>query len=139
MRQSLVMQPLLRVLWRQLRHRGLFTDDVLQFRDEINNEPTVRFERLEQRLPPLPQIRFGVAQKRAMTPKLDASAVQAQIERIRTALGRIKTINTKASVVRSGADDIQQEAEALRDDVKDALSDLEECLGLKPSQMTSAA
>lgn len=84
-------------------------------------------------------VQWGATQKRATTPKLDASAVQAQLERVRTALGRIKTINTKASVVRSGADDIQEEAEALRDDVKGALSDLEDSLGLKPSQMTSAA
>ncbi|MGY3470974.1 hypothetical protein ACVW0I_007845 [Bradyrhizobium sp. LM6.11] len=54
----------LRILWRQLGDRWLFADDVLQFRDEINNEPTVRFERLEQRLSPLPQLRFGLAQKR---------------------------------------------------------------------------
>src|ERR1700744_4678250 len=55
----------LRILWRQLGDRWLFADDVLQFRDEINNEPTVRFERFEQRLPPWPQFRFGLAQKRA--------------------------------------------------------------------------
>jgi hypothetical protein len=53
----------LRILWRQLGNRRLFADDVLQFRDEINNELTVRFERLEERLPPLPQLRFRLAQK----------------------------------------------------------------------------
>src|SRR3954470_23787657 len=55
----------LRILWRQFGDRWLFADDVLQFRDEINDEPTVRFERLEQCLPPLPQLSFGLAQKRA--------------------------------------------------------------------------
>src|SRR5262249_10877182 len=55
----------LRILWRQLGDRWLFADDVRQFRDEINNELAVRFERLKQRLPPLPQLRFGLAQKRA--------------------------------------------------------------------------
>ena len=79
-------------------------------------------------------VQWGIARKRAVAPTVDASAAQAQIERIRTALGRVKTINTKATAVRSGADEIQREAEALRDDVKGALSDLEESLCLKPSQ-----
>ena len=32
----------LRILWRKLGDRWLFADDVLQFRDEIHNEPSVR-------------------------------------------------------------------------------------------------
>ena len=79
-------------------------------------------------------VRWGVARKRTMAPTVDASAALAQIERIRTALGRVKTINRKATEVRAGADDIQREAEALRDDVRGALSDLEESLRLRPSQ-----
>ena len=79
-------------------------------------------------------VQWGIARKRTMAPTVDASAAQAQIERIRTALVRVKTINTKATAVRGGADDIQREADALRDDVKGALSDLEESLCLKPSQ-----
>ncbi len=55
------------------------------------------------------------------------------MERIRTALGRVKTINTKATAVRTGADEIQREAELLRDDVRGALSDLEESLRLRAS------
>lgn len=84
-------------------------------------------------------VQWAMARKRAVTPTVDASAVQAQIERIRTALGRIKTINTKATAVRSGADEIQREAEALRDDVKGALSDVEDSLRLKPSHESTLA
>jgi len=79
-------------------------------------------------------VQWAIALKRAVSPTLDATAAQAQIQRIRTALGRVKTINTKATAVRTGADEIQREAQALRDDVKDALSDLEESLRLKPDQ-----
>jgi hypothetical protein len=79
-------------------------------------------------------VQWGIARRRTPTPTVDASAAQAQIERIRTALGRVKAINTKVTLVRGGADDIQQEAEALRDDVKGALSDLEAALYLNPGQ-----
>jgi hypothetical protein len=75
-------------------------------------------------------VQWGFARRRTTTPTVDASAAQAQIERIRTALGRVKTISTKVTLVRGGADDIQQEAEALRDDIRGALSDLEADLSL---------
>ncbi|MGD0653682.1 MAG: hypothetical protein ABSA16_05005 [Thermoguttaceae bacterium] len=76
-------------------------------------------------------IQWGIARKRAVTPTLDASAVHAQMQRIRTALARVKNINTKATAVHASADEIQSEANLLRDEVRGALSDLEELLRLK--------
>jgi len=61
------------------------------------------------------------------------------MERIRTALGRVKTINTKATAIRTSAGEIQNEADLLRDDVKGALSDLEELLRLKLDEESSGA
>jgi hypothetical protein len=53
------------------------------------------------------------------------------MQRIRTALARVKNINTKATAVHASADEIQSEANLLRDEVRGALSDLEELLRLK--------
>src|SRR5262249_34483476 len=36
------LEPALRVLWRKFRDGWLFSDDELQFRDEIHNQPSVR-------------------------------------------------------------------------------------------------
>jgi hypothetical protein len=36
------LETALRVLWRKIRHRWLFPDDELQFRDEVHDEQAVR-------------------------------------------------------------------------------------------------
>ena len=46
----------LRFLRRQLGHRWLFTNDVLQFRDEIDDQPPVRLQRLTKRVAPFAQV-----------------------------------------------------------------------------------
>ena len=76
-------------------------------------------------------IQWGIDRRKAITSTLDASAVHAQTERIKTALARVRNINTKATTIRDSANDIQSEAESLRDDVKGALSELEDLLRLK--------
>ncbi len=48
--------------------------------------------------------------------------------RLRTAMNRIKAIKRKVSDIRSGADGIQLEAEALRDEVNDSLAEMETIL-----------
>jgi ABC-type transporter Mla subunit MlaD len=78
-------------------------------------------------------VRFLIVQQqfqtaRAAVPSVDATAIQAQIQRIRTTLGRIKTVNTRITDLRDGADEIQREVEAVRDEIRDALSDVEGAL-----------
>src|ERR1700737_1138954 len=53
----------LRFLWRQLGHRRLFTNDVLQFRDELHNQLSVRVKRLPKRITPFAQVGFVLAQE----------------------------------------------------------------------------
>jgi hypothetical protein len=72
------------------------------------------------------QHRLAAAQ--ATTPDLDVAAVEDQVKRIRTRLGRVATIKRKATDVRSSADDIQAEAEALRDEVRNALVAIEDAV-----------
>jgi len=84
-------------------------------------------------------VQWAIVRKRAGTRTLDAAVAVAQIERIRTALGRVKAINTKITSVRGNADEIQREVEALRDDIKSSLTDLEECLLIKPNDGPGAA
>ena len=42
----------LRFLWRKLRHWRLLANDVLQFRDELDNQQSVWIQRLAQRVAP---------------------------------------------------------------------------------------
>jgi hypothetical protein len=63
---------------------------------------------------------------RATLPEIDSAQIETQIQRIRTAVDRVKTNNRKVSHVRGGAQDIQTEAEHLRDEARDALSSIEE-------------
>jgi hypothetical protein len=65
---------------------------------------------------------------RAVKPELDAAAIGAQIQHIRTAIGRVKTINRKTNDIRNTITSIQLEAETLRDDVKSALLVIEDAL-----------
>src|SRR5207247_861238 len=55
----------LRVLWQKFRNWGLFSDDELQFRDEVHHEPSIGTYRLTQRLTPTVQLSFALAQQRA--------------------------------------------------------------------------
>ena len=54
----------LRFLRRQLGHRRLFANDVLQFRDEIDDEQPVRLQRLTKRVTPFAQVFFVLAEER---------------------------------------------------------------------------
>ena len=78
-------------------------------------------------------VQWRVAQKRTLTPTLDASAAVDQIRRIRAALGRIKNIKTNATAVRESAGKIDSEADLLRDEVRNSLCDLEDSMGIRQS------
>ena len=54
----------LRFLRRKLGHRRLFANDVLQFRDEIDDEQSVRLQRLTKRVAPFAQVVFVLAEER---------------------------------------------------------------------------
>jgi len=51
-----------------------------------------------------------------------------QIGRVRTALERIKTINRRVTEVRSGAEGIEEESRALRDEIRDALAKMDDAI-----------
>jgi hypothetical protein len=78
-------------------------------------------------------IRFLVAherlrQLRAVEATLDTSGIESQIQRVRTTLGKIKNIKTKITNIRDATGDIEREAESLRNDIKSALSEMEDAL-----------
>lgn len=76
-------------------------------------------------------VRFLVAMQRLRSlkseaPTFDAAMLENQIERIRTALKRVQSINRKVTNARDSVDDISTEANALRDEIKDALINIED-------------
>jgi hypothetical protein len=78
-------------------------------------------------------VRFLVALHRLRTlrsnrPELDGAAIENQVQRIRTALDRVKTINRKVTEVRTTADEIGIEATSLRDEIREALIALEDAI-----------
>jgi len=62
------------------------------------------------------------------------TSIAAQMQRIRTALDRVKNINRYLGEVRSGADSIKNEAEGLRDEIRDALSNIEQVIHTQSSK-----
>lgn len=75
-------------------------------------------------------LRFLIVQQRideirAVLPAVDATTVLAEIQRVRTALKRITNINGKANEMRSSAEEICTAATELRDEIKEALSNIE--------------
>src|SRR5262249_20860512 len=81
----------------------------------------------------LTAIRFIIALHRLRTlrcerPELDGAAIENQIQRIRTALNRVKTINRKVTEVHATADEISTEATSLRDEIREALIALEDAI-----------
>jgi hypothetical protein len=59
------LKAILRVLRRQVRNRRLFSDHQLQGGNEVDDQLTVRAQRLAQGPPPPAKLRFALAQKRA--------------------------------------------------------------------------
>jgi hypothetical protein len=79
----------------------------------------------------LTAIRFLLVQEhisrlRQESREIDASSVDSQLQRIRTALDRVKRISRKVGEVRGCADEIQQEAETMRDEIRSALISIED-------------
>lgn len=78
-------------------------------------------------------IRFLMALNRLRTlrsevPDIDGTAINNQIQSIRTALNRIKNINSNLTNIGTATSTIKIEAEALRDEVKVALATLEDTI-----------
>lgn len=78
-------------------------------------------------------LRFAVADARvrallAARPEADLPAIQGEIDRVRTALRRIRTIKTKAGDIHKGADSVTGEADELQRQINDALLAIENAL-----------
>src|SRR5260370_36436549 len=59
------LEAVLRVLRRQVRDRWLFSDHELQLGNEVDEELTIRPQRLAQGIPPTAKLGLALAQKRA--------------------------------------------------------------------------
>ncbi len=84
-------------------------------------------------------IRFLVIQQRlnklrTFESELDVIAVEQQIQQIRTALGRIKTIKKSLTEIGKGVSVIKVEAEALSGDIQSALKSIEQTLSFVGSE-----
>jgi hypothetical protein len=82
----------------------------------------VRFIIVQQRL----------QQLRSTAAAVDAQSIEGQIQRMRTSLGKIKNIKTKVTNVLQTAEEIAAEADALRNDANDVLSQIEAALKVRP-------
>jgi len=84
-------------------------------------------------------VRFLITVKRLEalkkdSPEVDGTAIENQIQRIRTALKRITSINRKVGTVRTSAEEIKTEAEALRDEIRESLNAVEDALRTSESE-----
>jgi len=69
-----------------------------------------------------------LAQLRSTAPEVDAASIKAQLQRVRTSLDRVKTINRSITAVHDNTNGIQAEAEAIRTEVRDCLLCIEDAL-----------
>jgi hypothetical protein len=78
-------------------------------------------------------VRFLIVQRRlaalrAVSPEVDSASIEQQVETIRTALGRIRTIKTKVTELGGCAEVINEQASQLREEIKEALVCIEESI-----------
>lgn len=78
-------------------------------------------------------VRFLIVQRRLSTlreaaPEIDSAAIEQQLKTIQTALGRIRTIKTKLTELASCANAIDEQADGIRSEIKEALSSIEDSL-----------
>jgi hypothetical protein len=69
-------------------------------------------------------------------PEVDRPLLEAQIERIRTSLKRIGTINRSVTQIRGGATSVEDEIEELRGEIRRALAAMEESLRATETKST---
>ena len=69
-----------------------------------------------------------LASLRAVSPEVDSASIEQQVEAIRTALGRIRTIKTKVTELGGCAEVINEQTSRLREEVKEALVYIEESI-----------
>jgi len=65
---------------------------------------------------------------RSESPQFDGSAIENQIQRIRTSMKRVTAIKQKVTTVRGTAEEIASEAELLREEVNEALRATEDAI-----------
>lgn len=78
-------------------------------------------------------VRFLIVQRRltalrAAAPEVDSASIDQQVKAIRTALGRIRTIKTKLTELGACSDVIDEQADHLREEIKEALSSIEDSM-----------
>ncbi len=73
-------------------------------------------------------VEHKIRKLREARPDVDTSVIYAQSQAIRTSLGRIKTIKSKVTNLRTTTTDIENEAESLKADISGALATIEEAL-----------
>lgn len=78
-------------------------------------------------------VRFLIVQRRLATlraaaPEVDSASIEQQVKAIRTALGRIGTIKTKLTELGACSDVIDEQADHLREEIKEALSSIEDSM-----------
>lgn len=81
----------------------------------------------------LTAIRFLIVQEhiarlRQASSEFDAHSIASQVQRVRISIERVKKITRRVGEVRGSADEIQQEAEILRDEIRGALVAMEDSL-----------
>jgi hypothetical protein len=59
---------------------------------------------------------------------VDSASIEEQVKAIRTALGRIKTIKTKLTELGACSDVIDDQADRLREEIKEALSSIDDSM-----------
>jgi hypothetical protein len=78
-------------------------------------------------------VRFLIVQRRlaalrAAAPEVDSASIEQQVKAIRTALGRIRTIKTKLTELGACSDVIDEQADHLRQEIKEAISSIEDSM-----------
>jgi hypothetical protein len=78
-------------------------------------------------------VRFLIVQRRLSTlraaaPEVDSASIEQQVKAIRTALGRVRTIKTKLTELGACSDVIDEQADHLREEIKEALSSIEDSM-----------
>jgi tetrahydromethanopterin S-methyltransferase subunit B len=78
-------------------------------------------------------VRFLIVQRRlaalrAAAPEVDSGSIEQQVKAIRTSLGRIRTIKTKLTELGACSDVIDEQADHLREEIKEALSSIEDSM-----------
>ncbi len=80
------------------------------------------------------RVMMRIATIQATQPDVDVTGAQGGLDRIRASLKKVRTITSKAGIIRTNANEVEEMAKEIKNDIDHAIMDIENSLRVEPAE-----